>query len=853
MQASFLKAVFSIVIFTSLLFLTNIVLADEEQTGIALKNPTSVYNETDKNSPSLKQYEEGKLLKFKEHNNNWYKATVYLNHQAHIGYIHKDDIEETTDHQESLQGRANEKVTVYDTAATSSPNLKSYNEGSILKYKSFSENWYEATVYVNYEAKTGYIHKKQVETAANSQDNLTGIAEKSSTNVYSTASSHSNILKSYSNGTILKYKTYLNDWYEATVYVDGEKVTGYIHKEDVETGERDGEELSGIGLLKSTNVYSDASTDSRILKSYPTGSNLRFREYSSDWYIAQVYINGEKETGYIHKDHVEKEAENNDELQGIGLKNPTSVYEAASTNSTPLKSYGKGSILKYNNFSENWYEATVYLNGEAETGYIHKEHVENKKGETESVNGLAATDQSKLYELASTDSPSIKSFEKNDVLKLETFSNNWYKVQSYQNEVEISGYMHADDISLEDVAYENTTYDVDFYETLEQQAATNPPPKSDGSGVNDASKEEIEYYLNPNNFSEESDSFFQFLVLSQPAGLNADNINKDVLFNAGTLTDTAESFVEAGQKYNVNEAYLISHALHETNYGASELAEGVPVDEEGEIVNESEAEQTVYNMYGIGAVDAAPVSGGAKTAFDNEWFTPEEAIVGGAKFAADQYVNRGQNTLYKMKWNPDSPTWNQYATHVAWADIQTKTISDIYETTENYVLTFDVPSYEDQPSPIDKPEPSDPEGSYLEYPEGIKGTVVVNDTDLNFREGPSEDEDTIQTLSNETVVDLKGTDGEWLEIVHHDETGWVHSDYIKHLNLLEVTTDSLNVRSGPSIQDEPVGSISREELIAGKLDEENKLITEDEWYQIIFNGEEAWASSGKDNDFIVEN
>ena len=71
-------------------------------------------------------------------------------------------------------------------------------------------------------------------------------------------------------------------------------------------------------------------------------------------------------------------------------------------------------------------------------------------------------------------------------------------------------------------------------------------------------------------------------------------------------------------------------------------------------------------MYGIGAVDTCPIDCGAKYAFDKGWFTPDDAIIGGAAFI-NNYIDRGQDTLYKMRWNPISPGHPQYATDVAWA------------------------------------------------------------------------------------------------------------------------------------------------------------------------------------------
>ncbi|MGY0204271.1 hypothetical protein ACW7EJ_12285, partial [Acinetobacter soli] len=45
-------------------------------------------------------------------------------------------------------------------------------------------------------------------------------------------------------------------------------------------------------------------------------------------------------------------------------------------------------------------------------------------------------------------------------------------------------------------------------------------------------------------------------------------------------------------------------------------------------------------------------------AFEQKWFTPEMAIQDGARWISENYVNHPtykQNTLYKMRFNPDRP------------------------------------------------------------------------------------------------------------------------------------------------------------------------------------------------------
>ena len=99
----------------------------------------------------------------------------------------------------------------------------------------------------------------------------------------------------------------------------------------------------------------------------------------------------------------------------------------------------------------------------------------------------------------------------------------------------------------------------------------------------------------------------------------------------------------------MNEIYLISHALLETGHGTSQLATGVLVSEVG---GQPVQPRTVYNMFGIRAFDSCPIQCGSEYAYQQGWFTPEVAIIGGARWIGDGYINdptNRQDTLYKMK------------------------------------------------------------------------------------------------------------------------------------------------------------------------------------------------------------
>ena len=619
--------------------------------------------------------------------------------------------------------------------------------------------------------------KAEIKTVNKNQKTLYGIALKSPTKVHQKTSTSAKVLKSYAQGSKLKYKSYSSGWYEASVYVNGKYVTGYINKNDVEEPTKSQTTLYGIGLKSPTKVYQKTSTGAKVLKSYKSGSILKYKTFTSDWYEATVYINGKPNTGYIHKSHVEVPVKNQINLKGIGLKSPTTVYASASTNSTKLKSYSQGTVLYYKTFSSKWYEAKVYLNGKPTTGYIHVSHVEEIYDSHKTLKGLASKSPTKVYARASQGASVLKTYSRNSFLKYETFSPNWYRATVYVNGKKRTGYIHAKDVNQNDVVVDNTKYKHNFNDVLDLQMTRSPQVWKNGTFV-DASRDQVSYYLNSSNFRPNTSSYFQFLNLSSPAGVNANEINSKVLHNAGTLTGTAHAFIQAGRTYNVNEIYLMAHALHETGNGRSTLAEGVPVDKNGNVVSKSKAAHTVYNMYGYGAIDSDPLNGGAKYAFNNGWFTPEAAIIGGAKDIANNYINSGQNTLYKMRWNPASPGYPQYATDVAWALAQTANISKIYDSISNYVLVYDVPVYSNQPASSGDP-----------------------------------------------------------------------NKYKDSRVSLEVTTTSINVRSGAGTSYKVVGGVRKGNVLNAVLDKNNNIVKRTAnghiWYQIHFNSSTAWVSGGK--------
>src|SRR5699024_7169697 len=121
-------------------------------------------------------------------------------------------------------------------------------------------------------------------------------------------------------------------------------------------------------------------------------------------------------------------------------------------------------------------------------------------------------------------------------------------------------------------------YDYAFSTMLEQQMTSPTLPQTDSAGKwYDASEDLTRYYVNPENVDKNSESSYQFLKLSGSSGVSAEQLNDKVLRGKGVLEDRGAAFKKASEKHDLNEIYLVTHALHETGKGVSELAKGIEV------------------------------------------------------------------------------------------------------------------------------------------------------------------------------------------------------------------------------------------------------------------------------------
>lgn len=142
---------------------------------------------------------------------------------------------------------------------------------------------------------------------------------------------------------------------------------------------------------------------------------------------------------------------------------------------------------------------------------------------------------------------------------------------------------------------------------------------------------------------------------------------------------------------------------------------------------------------------------------------------------------------------------------------------------------------------------------------GATGTTTVVDGPLNLRTGPSTGNSVITVMPYGASMSLTGeVSGEWVRVVYNGTTGWAHSAYLGSAGSgtpsqpsepsqpsnpgigdtvigTMVTTDSLNMRSGPSTGNSIITTIPRGATV------ELMGNAQGAWYPVRYAGNKGWS------------
>ncbi|WEG11895.1 SH3 domain-containing protein [Pullulanibacillus sp. KACC 23026] len=634
---------------------------------------------------------------------------------------------------------ADSSLILRQNASTSSAILSSLKRGTSVQVISTSGVWAKVTA----NGLTGYVHAEYLSaskigtseatgntTTAKTTTNYVNVDADSSLILRQNASTSSAILSSLKRGTSVQVISTSGVW--AKVTANG--LTGYVHAEyltstqPTSTGSDSANSSQSSGSSQSStsnpstiqmyvkvsagsnlNMRTAPTTSASIITKLSDGTKIEVLSEANGW--AKISANGQ--TGYVSTSYLApangtptssttETADNGSEDNTSPTSESQTVHmyvnvspgsnlnmrSGPSTTASVLTQLPYGTVVQVLLETNGW--AKVSANGK--TGYVDETYLTSTLTnsnvdsivETYTPYSISLTDMKNL-ELNSnpqTDK-TYNTYIRSDALVVDNktnptqgvvFGSNWNVRGGAGTDFWVVGQVSAGALVqiLSSVKGSDgyTWYQISF----------------DKTWVN-ASPDDVTYYLDPTNFENDNVQKYQFLKLNETANVNADEVNQKILAGKGILAGEAQSFIKAGQTYGINELYLISHALLETANGTSELANGVTYNG-----------KTVYNMYGIGAYDASPVQSGAEFAYNAGWFTPEEAIIGGAQFIDNNYIEQGQDTLYKMRWNPGAAVstnsaTHQYASDIGWASKQVTQIYNLYQLLSTYQIKLDIPQY----------------------------------------------------------------------------------------------------------------------------------------------------------------
>ncbi len=213
----------------------------------------------------------------------------------------------------------------------------------------------------------------------------------------------------------------------------------------------------------------------------------------------------------------------------------------------------------------------------------------------------------------------------------------------------------------------------------------------------------LKYYMDPRNFL--SDPYiFQFEQLTYNPSYHTSDAVQGILNGSfmasaipGDSRTYAQAFEQIGKELGVSPFHLSSRVLQEQGKkGTSALISGIYSGFEG-----------YYNYFNVGAsgkTNQLVIQNGLQKAKDYGWDTRYKSLYGGAKIIGNEYILRGQDTLYLQKFNVSngySPNYtHQYMQNVEAPYSESQSIRKAYNNAGvlEQMFVFKIPVYRNMPA-----------------------------------------------------------------------------------------------------------------------------------------------------------
>ena len=365
------------------------------------------------------------------------------------------------------------------------------------------------------------------------------------------------------------------------------------------------------------------------------------------------------------------------------------------------------------------------------------------------------------------------------------------------------------------------------------------------------SPSQVEYYMDPRNFLNDTD-VFQFEQLSYNE--NVHNLAGVQSIISGTWMERYNYYLNAvGERIPFAEGENFAKWIYESaarngispyHLAARIIQEQGRDEPEGWGYGEGwHGENTgLYNLLNIEAYDSSPITSGLAYSARKGLDTPQKAIEDGAKFLADGYITDGQDTLYFQKFNVTGEHLysHQYMTNVAAAYSEARTTKANYDAIglTDAAKCFVVPVYDNMWTSA--------AGS---IENAVTESVRVTGDDIRFRNAPSTNANVLKEFGKGSIllrVEKNVTQNggyTWDRVVADDGTyGYIATNFVEQIDHFSncnesvvITGDDVALRNGPGTTNSIVKTYTSKNEAATRIEKGIYAIDGYNWDKIILS------------------
>ncbi len=414
---------------------------------------------------------------------------------------------------------------------------------------------------------------------------------------------------------------------------------------------------------------------------------------------------------------------------GYITEGKTNVYFRDAPGGNPITDNGSNIMLNggqeltiLDTSNSSWYKVTLVYNSTTYTGYVSSAYITIGTTSDSSSSGTTSDSDFEAYLTAQGFPESYKAqlrtlheSHPNWVFKAVHTGLDWSTV--IENEINKTGQIkNLVECTSSSPHYNWRSTSVGYNIKTDTWSAY------DGTTWYAASDDLVTYYLDPRVYLYEK-YIFAFETLTYDSSQTKSGVESILsgtfMYNtcpSGSSSTYSTLILNAAKSSGVSAYHIASRIKQEVGSTIGTVTSGTNSTYPG-----------IYNFYNIGGNDTTSGSAALNalkwaatgSTYSRPWNTVYKSIYGGALYIGNNYILKGQNTLYTQKFNvtyTSSLYSHQYMTNVQAASSEASKVYTAYSKTGtlNSAITFSIPVYENMPDSItSKPSDSGNPNNYL--------------------------------------------------------------------------------------------------------------------------------------------